>query len=149
MVNKTRSRWAASDSPATAASTRPTGPSSQQSQGPRGSTPGSTRSGDSFLRTLLRLWPQESEPAPQQNQDMRALRTAFRAVLTDLARINPSRTDELLRHILSSRNPTDLLHLRASIFTELARAFSQSEAERRLAGLNVHFQSKRKSFHVL
>ena len=40
------------------------------------------------------------------------------------------------RHIVHARHPQDLWHLRTAIYTEVARAFDQAEAEARLLMLN-------------
>jgi hypothetical protein len=105
------------------------------------------RNGDSFLQSLLRLWPGEARRATRPSREMVALRAAFRASLVDLHEGDDERIQALLRHIVHSRSPQDLWHLRASVYTEVARARDQREAERRLAGLNQHFRDK-KGHHV-
>ena len=46
------------------------------------------------------------------------------------------RVNALRRHIVHARHPQDLWHLRTAIYTEVARAFDQAEAEARLLMLN-------------
>ncbi|MCV2357247.1 hypothetical protein LNV09_24140 [Paucibacter sp. B2R-40] len=64
-------------------------------------------------------------------------RAAFEACLNGL---HSSDIEELQRSIQRSRSLRDLWHLRTWLYTEVARAFSQAEAELRLSRLNAHFQ---------
>lgn len=64
-------------------------------------------------------------------------RAAFEACLRGL---HGDDTLALQRSIQSSRSLRDLWHLRTWLYTEVARAFSQAEAELRLSRLNAHFQ---------
>lgn len=116
------------------------------------------RSGDSILQSLMRLWPRDGRRPQASARAMAELRAAFRAALADLgspvegadgaedAEDQDQRLREILRHIVHSRDPQDLWHLRAAIYTEVARARSQGEAERRLAELGQHFKSSKRRF---
>ncbi|MCV2371201.1 hypothetical protein [Roseateles oligotrophus] len=64
-------------------------------------------------------------------------RAAFEACLKGLHSDN---IEELQRSIQRSRSLRDLWHLRTWLYTEVARAYSQAEAELRLNRLNAHFQ---------
>ncbi|MDC8773246.1 hypothetical protein [Roseateles albus] len=64
-------------------------------------------------------------------------RAAFEACLSGL---HSGDIEELQRSIQRSRSLRDLWHLRTWLYTEVARAFSQAEAEVRLSRLNAHFQ---------
>lgn len=89
--------------------------------------------GDSLLQSLLRWIPIDGETAadaPRPN--MPAARAAFTAAL---AGVQGETADELRGSILRCRGPRDLWHLRTWLYTEVARAHSQWEAERRLAAL--------------
>jgi hypothetical protein len=64
-------------------------------------------------------------------------RAAFEACLSGL------HGDDILalqRSIQRSRSLRDLWHLRTWLYTEVARTYSQAEADARLAKLNAHFQ---------
>ncbi|MFY7867767.1 hypothetical protein [Roseateles sp.] len=66
-----------------------------------------------------------------------SIRAAFDNCLRDL---HGEGVEALQKSIRCSRSLRDLWHLRAQAYTEVARAFSQAEAEIRLQQLNAHFQ---------
>lgn len=98
------------------------------------------RNGDSIFQSLMRLWPGEGRRPQASARAMAKLRTAFRASVADLAEEAETpaleRVNALRRHIVHARHPQDLWHLRTAIYTEVARAFDQAEAEARLLMLN-------------
>lgn len=98
------------------------------------------RNGDSIFQSLMRLWPGEGRRPQASARAMAKLRTAFRASVADLAEEADApaveRVNALRRHIVHARHPQDLWHLRTAIYTEVARAFDQAEAEARLLMLN-------------
>lgn len=98
------------------------------------------RNGDSIFLSLMRLWPGEGRRPQASARAMAKLRTAFRASVADLAEEADApaleRVNALRRHIVHARHPQDLWHLRTAIYTEVARAFDQAEAEARLLMLN-------------
>lgn len=105
------------------------------------------RHGDSIFQSLMRLWPGDGRrPQASARASARAmarLRAAFRASVSDLAdgaqtadEETRERVGALLRHVVHARHPQDLWHLRTAIYTEVARAFDQAEAEARLLMLN-------------
>ena len=98
------------------------------------------RNGDSIFQSLMRLWPGEGRRPQASARAMAKLRTAFRASVADLADEADApaleRVNALRRHIVHARHPQDLWHLRTAIYTEVARAFDQAEAEARLLMLN-------------
>lgn len=98
------------------------------------------RNGDSIFLSLMRLWPGEGRRPQASARAMAKLRTAFRASVADLADEADApaleRVNALRRHIVHARHPQDLWHLRTAIYTEVARAFDQAEAEARLLMLN-------------
>lgn len=98
------------------------------------------RNGDSIFQSLMRLWPGEGRRPQASARAMAKLRTAFRASVVDLAEEAEApaleRVNALRRHIVHARHPQDLWHLRTAIYTEVARAFDQAEAEARLLMLN-------------
>jgi hypothetical protein len=104
----------------------------------------SGQSADSIWQTLLRLMPGEADPwgatLPCQSvllNNVPNARAAFQACLNGL---HSADIEELQRSIQRSRSLRDLWHLRTWLYTEVARAYSQAEAELRLSGLNAHFQ---------
>lgn len=134
MLNAILSRWARSRA-ASSTTLPPYSPS----------FPGQRSAGDSLWQSLLRLIPGEPDPwggaatrqpPLQVNHNFPAARAAFRASLTDL---EGESIEELQRSIRRSRSLGDLWHLRTWLYTEVARAHSQQEAERRLAELQPHF----------
>lgn len=105
------------------------------------------RASDSIFQSLMRLWPREGRRPEASAQTMARLRSSFRGCLADLmqeARVGGDvrsqlRLEALFGHIVHSTHPEDLWHLRASVYTEVARARSQTEAERRVALLTLQF----------
>lgn len=134
MLNEILSRWtysraAASEALTTLASVD-------------GATP---RSGaaDSLRQSLRRWMSGETDAAAATKSGQAAnlaevtvARAAFEACLADL---QGDAVRRLLQSISRSRSLSDLWHLRAGLFTELARAHSQREAELQLARLHQHF----------
>lgn len=108
--------------------------------------PSRRRGGDSIFVSLMRLWPGEGRRPQASARAMAKLRSAFRASVADLADVAEAeditdvdtreRVRALLRHIVHARHPQDLWHLRTAIYTEVARAYDQAEAEARLIALN-------------
>ncbi len=100
------------------------------------------RGGDSIFQSLMRLWPGDGRRPEASARAMARLRAAFRASVADLAdgaapgSEAQARVSALLRHIVHARHPQDLWHLRTAIYTEVARAVDQQEAEARLVALN-------------
>ena len=98
------------------------------------------RHGDSIFQSLMRLWPGDNRRPQASARAMAKLRSAFRASVEDLAKASDpasaERVGALLRHVVHARHPQDLWHLRTAIYTEVARAFDQKEAEARLIALN-------------
>jgi hypothetical protein len=95
-------------------------------------------------QSLLRLMPGEADPwgaaLPCQSvllNNVPNARAAFQACLSGL---HSGDIEELQRSIQRSRSLRDLWHLRTWLYTEIARAYSQAEAELRLGRLNAHFQ---------
>jgi len=97
---------------------------------------GRAAAGDSLWQSLLRLIPGDAEPQPTFFNNMPAARAGFEACLAGL---HGDSIDELMLSVRRSRSLRDLWHLRTWVYTEVARAFSQHEAEARLAVLNRHF----------
>lgn len=105
--------------------------------------PPGQRPTDSLLQSLMRWLPGEApawedEQARARRQGASLLprvRAEFEASLKGVAD-----ADELRRSIRRGRSLDDLWHLRAWLYTEVARAHSQHEAEARLARLNQHFR---------
>ncbi|WP_423599832.1 hypothetical protein [Roseateles sp. MS654] len=100
------------------------------------------RGGDSIFQSLMRLWPGDGRRPEASARAMARLRAAFRASVADLTdgaapgSEAQARVSALLRHIVHARHPQDLWHLRTAIYTEVARAVDQQEAEARLVALN-------------
>lgn len=98
------------------------------------------RSGDSLLQSLLRWLPGEPDPWGGLSKSnlkpslLPQLRSEFMACLRGL-----QDTDELERSIGRARCLRDFWHLRGSVYTEVARHYSQAEAESRLAALAPFF----------
>lgn len=114
---------------------------------PTAASPQRRRASDSIFQSLMRLWPREGRGPEASIQTMARLRSAFRGCLVDLiqeARAcgdvrSQLRLEGVFGHIVHSTHPEDLWHLRASVYTEVARARSQAEAERRVALLTLQF----------
>lgn len=105
--------------------------------------PPGQRPADSLLQSLMRWLPGEG-PAWEDAEALARRRCAkllpqvraeFEASLNGVAD-----AEELLRSIRCGRSLDDLWHLRAWLYTAVARAHSQREAETRLARLNAHFR---------
>lgn len=136
MLNKLLPRWKQSRS-------RSSQPLSEHST-VRGAAvhPPGQRPDDSLLQSLLRWLPREAEPWGDTPAQARArcaqllpqLRADFEASLCDV----PA-AEELRRSIKRGRSLDDFWHLRGWLYTEVARALSQREAELRLAHINRHF----------
>jgi len=100
---------------------------------------------DSIWQSLLRWMPGEADPwagkpsptrGPGLLNNLTAARAQFQACMQGLS---GDTIDELQRSVQRSRSLRDLWHLRTWLYTEVARAFSQQEAERRLQELNALF----------
>ncbi|MDT8998836.1 hypothetical protein RQP53_06105 [Paucibacter sp. APW11] len=97
------------------------------------------RSGESLLQSILRWLPGDDE-ASRQRRQVEKLRLARRAFLDGLADLSGPPISDLRRALHRARSTRDLWHLRNSFYTEVGRALSQWEAERRLQVLNVWFE---------
>lgn len=102
---------------------------------------------DSLWQTLRRLIPVETgtaaAPLPSINTPSNRLPAAcadFEACLSGLDEASAARLRQQIRR---SRSLSELWHLRGGLFTALARAHSQSEAQQRLAQLSTHFTDLR------
>lgn len=106
------------------------------------------RAPDSLLQSLLRWLPAgEASPWHARAQDpalLPLLRREFEACLADVPE-----TEELRRSIRRARRVDDFWHLRGSLYTEVARALSQREAEARLIRLNRHFTNPIDTFFMV
>ena len=71
-----------------------------------------------------------------ESDELPAIRAEFRHCLSD---VHGESVQDLLKSIQRSRNAKDLWHLRTWLYTEVAKAHSQYEAERRLSRLAPHF----------
>ncbi|QPF73757.1 hypothetical protein G8A07_13035 [Roseateles sp. DAIF2] len=101
---------------------------------------------DSLLQSLLRWLPGESTPWGARAEDpglLPLLRSEFRLCLADIAA-----PDELVQSIRRARRVDDFWHLRGWLYTEVARAHTQREAELRLARLNRHFSEPADTFFM-
>lgn len=105
----------------------------------------STATQDSIWQSLLRWMPGEPDPwagksvQPRSHvllNNLSAARAQFQACMQGLSGDN---IEELQRSVQRSRSLRDLWHLRTWLYTEVARTFSQQEAERRLQQLNALF----------
>ncbi|WP_143074112.1 hypothetical protein [Roseateles sp. YR242] len=109
------------------------------------------RGSDSIFQSLMRLWPRDGRRPDTSIRTMARLRSAFRSCLSDLIKEAQTQDDTqrqlrleaVLNHIVHSRHPQDLWHLRALVYTEVARARSQGEAERRMQLLTAQFEESR------
>ena len=82
-------------------------------------------------------------PWRRQAADLEATREAFRDVVSDLDRLA---TVGALERVRLARSMQQLWHLRAEMFSLVARHRDQAEAEQRLAELDRHFcQPERRS----
>lgn len=89
-------------------------------------------------RVLGQLAPWLPEPARPVNR-LTLVKGEFVDSVCDLDSIGQS---ALLERIARARSLRELWHLRSSVYGEVAVALNQSEAERRLAGLNRHFPTR-------
>lgn len=98
-------------------------------------------------RGRLRRWSQRlvgqvapwlPEPAQPVNR-LILVKCEFADSVSDLASDGRA---SLLDRIDRARSLRELWHLRSSVYGEVAMALNQSEAERRLAGLNRHFPTR-------
>lgn len=100
---------------------------------------GSGHHESTLWQSLLRWVPGDPVGARQQAvlvNNLPATRAAFEA---SMAGLHGESAEELMRCIRGSRELADLWHLRTWLYNELARGFSQREAEFRLDLLNQHF----------
>lgn len=150
MLNAILTRWARTRGALSSTSSITTQPHGLQR--PSGSFPPPRSSinasnSDSLWQTLLRRKPAELDPWAAQAQmpdarrqaNVTVARVQFQASLQGLS---GETVEALERSICRSRNLRDLWHLRAWLYTEVARAYSQHEAERRLQALNSFFCSQ-------
>jgi hypothetical protein len=90
---------------------------------------------DSARQPLDRLgWP----PGRRQAV-LRKAREAFTVAVDDL---DPAAVAGLLDRVRLARSLHQLWHLRAEVFSRVARASTQAEAKRRLAELDRHFPNR-------
>ena len=68
-----------------------------------------------------------------------AVRAEFVAALDDL---DPGRTAMLRQRIAKAASLRDLWHLRSDLYSAISLQHSQTEAERRVSGLNRHFSGR-------
>ncbi len=104
---------------------------------------------DSSWQRLM-FWlmaPAPSDAAPPTRR-LPAVRADFSAVL---AGVDSDEGDRLRQRIQASHSLRELWHLRSDVYRLVGLAFSQREAESRLAGLNRHFQTRaaRSQFGIL
>lgn len=116
---------------------------------------------DSIWQSLLRWMPGDSDPwgasqppSPASTENLAKARAEFQACMAGLYSPpadssaepdTPPPVDtvrELQRSIRRARSLRDLWHLRTWLYTEVARQFSQHEAEQRLQRLDALFQGK-------
>lgn len=99
-----------------------------------------------------RFWFWMTAPSPMDaappTTELPAVRADFQACLEGA---NDNEARELARRIALARTLRELWHIRATLYSYLARHRSQSEAESRLQGLNHHFTGRmsRSSFASL
>jgi len=107
------------------------------------STQSAQPKGDSFWQTILRRGGDPATPAasPPAAHALPAARAQFEASLEGL---QGEDADTLAQMIGRSRSLDDLWHLRTRLYNEIARQFSQYEAEQRLAALQTHFSPVRR-----
>jgi len=102
---------------------------------------------DSFFQTLLRWMPGETDAWDAignsrnvgAHDELPMMRARFIAQLDDIHRDD---VETLLARIKRSRSPRDLWHLRPAVYTMVARALDQTEAEHRMNCLNRLFPSR-------
>lgn len=124
MLNHILSRWKRTRADTLA--TRPAGP-----------LPTGQRAPDSLLQNLRRLLPGEVDPwqaRASEQERLPLLRAEFEHCLSGVPV-----SEELQCSIQRARRVDDFWHLRGWLYTAVARAHSQAEAEARLARLSPHF----------
>lgn len=133
MLNTILTRWRrqpAAPRQDAAASTMPSGTS------PLGQQRGSD---SSLLQSLLRWLPGEADPwgagSKPATTPVPRVREDFLACLEGLAGV-----DDLQRSIATAQSMREFWHLRGRLYTAIARAYSQAEAEARLASLASYFR---------
>ena len=97
--------------------------------------------GDSLLQSILRWLPGEPEPRREQRRQ-HLVQAARRAFLDGLQDLSGPTVSDLRRSLQRARSLRDLWHLRMAFYTEVGRALSQWEAERRLNALAPWFESQ-------
>ncbi len=103
--------------------------------------PPSLRHAPSSWSQRLLFWllaPAPQEAAPPINR-LPGVKRDFAACLDDLPR---AQTGTLLCSIDEARSLRELWHLRADVYACVGRVHSESEAERRIEGLNRHFPTR-------
>jgi hypothetical protein len=113
---------------------------------PTAPAPG-TRPPDSLLQSLLRWLPGENTPWHARAEDPALLPLLRREFERCLGGVDAP--EELVRSIQRARRVDDFWHLRGWLYTEVARAHDQREAEMRLAGLNRHFTDPIDTFFMM
>jgi len=78
-------------------------------------------------------------PRGRRQAAVRRAREAFAVAVDDL---DPAAVAGLLDRVQLARSLHQLWHLRAEVFSRVARASSQAEAERRVAELDRHFPNR-------
>jgi hypothetical protein len=145
MLNAILTRWARTRGATAASQSSRLSTLSRSSVYPPGRHAGQAgQSADSIWQTLLRWMPGEADPwgaaLPCQSVLLNNVPTARAAFEACLRGLHGDDIDALQRSIQRSRSLRDLWHLRTWLYTEVARTFSQAEAELRLNRLNAHFQ---------
>jgi len=140
MLNDILSRWARRRAASLHRMHAAASDSSQVSTGRSGPV------ADTLWQSILRWmpgdadpWAAASPPPHQRSSNMPAARAEFEACLRGL---DSERIADLQRSIRRSRSLRDLWHLRTWLYTEVARSFSQGEAEQRLQQLKPFFQNQ-------
>jgi len=140
MLKAILSRWAASQ----AAAAMP-GDEAATTQSPSACPARKSAVNDSLWQSLRRLIPGEADPwsaklATDTGSRLSAACAAFESCLTGLDEDSATRLSQQIRR---SRSLGELWHLRGGLFTALACAHSQSEAQQQLARLGRHFAGLR------
>ena len=103
------------------------------------STQAAQAKGDSFWQTILRRGGDPAVPLASPMAAGGALPAARAQFEASLEGLQGDDADTLAQMIGRSRSLDDLWHLRTRLYNEIARQFSQYEAEQRLAALQAHF----------
>ena len=100
--------------------------------------------GDSFLQTLMRWIPGETDAwaATSDTRPAGELPVMRERFLVKLDDIHSDDVEGVLTRIRRSRSLSDLWHLRPAVFNLVARAHDQAEAEVRMACLNRLFATR-------